>query len=177
MLYRQHTSSARFTALTEDRLKDTLLMERFGLDATRFNHQLYWLTIHSWMLHQRFLVERLSKLESDYVDQIWLLPYKWMMDKGMPRHRLQVELEHAHRHSLKFCVDMDQAISRADILPGQMSEVVWKSIFAEDSKVRSASDPRVVKLTKYIIRNLNFVLNSVPSQHFAQAAFKWPSDS
>jgi hypothetical protein len=176
MLYRRANSSSRFTDLTDERIRNIAVMDKFGLDPNRFNHKLYWLTLHSWMLHQRFLVEKLSKLESDYVDRIWLMPYKWMMDKGIPRHRLQVELEHSHRHSLKFCVDLDQAISRADILPGQIAEVLWKSMYAEDGKVRSAGDPRVVRLTKYVIRNLNFILNNVPVDNFTQGAFKWPAE-
>ena len=174
MLFRRHTSTARFSDLTTERTLNKDLQEMFGLNPTNFNHQVYWLTIHSWMLHQRFLIEKLNKLESDYVDRIWLLPYKWMMDKQIPRHRLQVELEHAHKYSLKLCVDLDQAISRPDILPGQVAEVLWRTIYSEDSKVKSSSDPRIVLLTKYIIRNLNFVLNNVPTDNFIQGAFTWP---
>ena len=150
------------------------LQKMFGLNPTNFNHQVYWLTLHSWMLHQRFLVEKLNKLESEYVDRIWLMPYKWMMEKGVPRHRLQVELEHAHRYSLKLSVELDQAISRPDILPGQIGEVIWRTVFSEDAVVKSPNDPRIVLLSKYLIRNLNFVLNSVPKDHFTQGAFIWP---
>jgi hypothetical protein len=127
------------------------------------------------MLHQRFLVEKLNKLESDYVDRIWLLPYKWMMDKGVPRHRLQVELEHAHRYSLKFSVELDQAINKPEMLAGQIAEIIWRTMFSEDTHIKSANDPRVVLLTKYVIRTLNYVLNSVPKDHFTQGAFVWPS--
>ena len=174
MLFRRDTATARLTELSEERLNDVALQELFGLNPTNFNHRVYWLTLHSWMLHQRFLIEKLNKLESDYVDRIWLLPYKWMMDKGVPRHRLQVELEHAHRYSLKFSVELDQAIGRPEILPGLIGEVVWRTIFSEDAKIKSPNDPKILLLTKYILRNLNFVLNSVPTQHFTQGAFIWP---
>lgn len=174
MLYRRNVSASRFTELTTERVNNKELMELFGLNHTNFNHRVYWLTIHSWMIHQRFLVESLKKLESDYVDRIWLMPYKWMMDKGVPRHRLQVELEHAHRYSLKFSVELDQAINRPEILPGQIGEVLWRTIFPEDAKVKSPADARIVLLTKYIIRNLNFVLNAVPTDNFTQGAFIWP---
>jgi hypothetical protein len=153
------------------------LQEQFGLNPANFNHRVYWLTLHSWMLHQRFLLDKLNKLESDYVDKIWLLPYKWMVDKGVPRHRLQVELEHAHRYSLKFSVELDQAIRQADLLPGQIAEVIWRTVFSEDPNIKSANDPKVVLLTKYVIRTLNFTLNSVPKDHFMQGAFVWPSFS
>lgn len=174
MLFRRNISTERLRDMTTERVNNTDLMDRFGLSSTNFNHRVYWLTVHSWILHQRFLVEKLSKLESDYVDRIWLLPYKWMLDKGVPRHRLQVELEHAHKYSLKFSVDLDGAITRPEILPGQICEVVWRTIYSEDPKVRSASDHRVINLTKYIIRNLNFVLNCVPTDNFTQGAFAWP---
>ena len=175
MLFRRNSATSRLTELTSDRVNNKELMEMFGLSPSNFNHRVYWLTIHSWMLHQRFLIEKLTKLESDYVDRIWLMPYKWMLDKGVPRHRLQVELEHAHRYSLKFSVDLDHAISRPDILPGQVCEVVWRTMYSEDGKVKSSSDPRIVLLSKYIIRNLNFILNSVPTPNFTQGAFVWPN--
>ena len=175
MLFRRNTSTSRFTELTKERMLNIELLNMFGLNPTNFNHRVYWLTLHSWMLHQRFLLDKLNKLESEYVDHIWLLPYKWMLEKGVPRHRLQVELEHSHRHSLKLSVELDQAIKRADILPGQIAEVIWRTVFSEDSNIKSAGDPRVVLLTKYVIRNLNFVLNSVPQDHFMQGAFIWPS--
>jgi hypothetical protein len=175
VLYRRNISTGRLTEITKERLQNVDLQDMFGLNPNNFNHRVYWLTLHSWMLHQRFLVDKLQKLESDYVDHIWLLPYKWMLDKGVPRHRLQVELEHAHRYSLKFSVELDQAIRRPEILPGQIAEVIWRTVFAEDSNIKSASDPRVILLTKYVIRTLNFVLNSVPSEHFVQGAFIWPS--
>jgi hypothetical protein len=85
-----------------------------------------------------------------------------------------VELEHAHRYSLKLSVELDQAISRPDILPGQIGEVIWRTVFSEDAVVKSPNDPRIVLLSKYLIRNLNFVLNSVPKDHFTQGAFIWP---
>lgn len=174
-LFRRVSATQRFSNLTSERVADEGLMTKFGLDASNFNHRVYWLTIHSWMLHQRFLVEKLSKLESDYVDQIWLLPYKWMMDKGIPRHRLQVELEHAHKYALKFCVELDLAIAGPeDILPGQIAETVWRTMYSEANEAKSASDVKVLLLTKYIIRNLNFVLNDVPVAHFTQGAFIWP---
>ena len=177
VLYRRNDATSRLTALVSDRIENTELQKTFGLNPTNFNHRVYWLTLHSWMLHQRFLVEKLNKLESDFVDRIWLMPYKWMLEKGVPRHRLQVELEHAHRYSLKLSVELDQAISRADILPGQIGEVVWRTVFSEDAVIKSANDPRIVLLTKYLIRNLNFVLNSVPKDHFTQGAFVWPGMS
>ena len=175
VLVRRTTATSRLTELTKERIADHDLQTQFGLNPSNFNHRVYWLTLHSWMLHQRFLVEKLNKLESDYVDHIWLLPYKWMLDKGVPRHRLQVELEHAHRHSLKFSVELDQAIRRADILPGQIAETIWRTVFAEDPQIKSANDARVVLLTKYVIRTLNFVLTSVPKDQFSQGAFIWPS--
>jgi hypothetical protein len=174
MLFRRNAATSKLTDLTVERMRNHELQEKFGLNPNNFNHRIYWLTIHSWMLHQRFLIEKLNKLESDYVDRIWLMPYKWMLDKGIPRHRLQVELEHCHRYSLKFSVEMDQAISRPDILPGQISEVLWRTIFSEDTKIKSPNDAKVILLTKYIIRNLNFVLNAVPKDHFTQGAFIWP---
>lgn len=175
VLLRRNTATARLTEITKDRIANLELQAQFGLNPSNFNHRVYWLTLHSWILHQRFLVEKLNKLESDYVDHIWLLPYKWMLDKGVPRHRLQVELEHAHRHSLKFSVELDQAIRRADILPGQIAETIWRTVFAEDPHIKSATDPRVVLLTKYVIRTLNYMLNSVPQDNFAQGAFIWPA--
>lgn len=175
MLYRRNTSATRFAELTSERCENKALQEMFGLNPSNFNHRVYWLTLHSWMLHQRFLVEKLNKLESDYVDRIWLLPYKWMMDKGVPRHRLQVELEHAHRYSLKFSVELDQAISKPEMLAGQIAEIIWRTMFSEDAHIKSANDLRVVLLTKYVIRTLNYVLNSVPKDHFTQGAFVWPS--
>ena len=174
VLYRRNDATSRLTDLTRERISNSDLQKMFGLNPTNFNHQVYWLTLHSWMLHQRFLVEKLNKLESEYVDRIWLMPYKWMMEKGVPRHRLQVELEHAHRYSLKLSVELDQAISRPDILPGQIGEVIWRTVFSEDAVVKSPNDPRIVLLSKYLIRNLNFVLNSVPKDHFTQGAFIWP---
>ena len=172
MLFRRIESTQRFSDLTNERLQNARMMSMFGLDLGNFNHKVYWLTIHSWILHQRFLIEKLSKLESDYVDRIWLMPYKWMMDKGIPRHRLQVELEHTHKHALKFSLELDQAIARPEILPGQIAEVIWRTMYAEDAK--SAGDPKIVLLTKYMIRTLNYVVNGVPVEHFTQGAFMWP---
>lgn len=173
MLFRRVTSSQRLSDLTTERVNEEM-MNKFGLDITIFNHRVYWMTLHSWIFHQRFLVEKLSKLESDYVDQIWLLPYKWMMEKGVPRHRLQVELEHAHKYSLKFSVELDQAIQDPETLPGQIAETIWRTVLSE--QVKSSSDFKVLQLTKYVIRNLNFVVNAVPRDHFTQGAFVWPRD-
>lgn len=174
MLFRRHESTNRMTELTKERMRNVELQNLFGLNPTNFNHKVYWMTIHSWILHQRYLVEKLNKLESDYVDRVWLLPYEWMLEKGIPRHRLQVELEHAHRHSLKFSVELDQALGQPDVLPGMICEVLWRTIYAEDSLVKNPNDPRIILLSKYVIRSLNFVLNCVPKDHFTQGAFIWP---
>lgn len=174
MLFRRNESTSRIAGLTKERMRNVDLQEIFGLNPVNFNHRVYWLTIHSWILHQRFLLEKLNKLESEYVDRIWLLPYQWMLEKGVARHRLQVELEHAHRYSLKLSVELDQALSQPDMLPGMICEVLWRTIFSEDASIKSPSDARVILLAKYIIRNLNFVLNSVPRDHFTQGAFIWP---
>lgn len=176
-LFRRITSTQRLSDLTIERVGNEALMNKFGLDIANFNHRVYWMTLHSWILHQRFLIEKMTKLESDYVDQIWLLPYRWMMDKGIPRHRLHVELEHAHKYSLKFCVELDLAIADSpETLPGQIAETVWRTIYSE-SNIKSATDPKIINLTKYVIRNLNFVLNTVPTKNFVQGAFIWPDIS
>ena len=173
-LYRRHVATSRLSDLTKERMKNAELQELFGLNVANFNHRVYWLTIHSWILHQRFLLDKLNKLESDYVDRIWLLPYEWMLEKGVARHRLQVELEHAHRYSLKFSVELDQALGQPDMLPGLICEVLWRTIFSEERAIKSASDTKVILLAKYIIRTLNFVLNSVPKDNFMQGGFIWP---
>jgi hypothetical protein len=39
------------------RIERTDLIMRFGLNEKSFNHQAYFLTLHIWLLHQRFMLE------------------------------------------------------------------------------------------------------------------------
>ena len=154
--------------LTMERLENRKLQEALGVGAG-FNHQLFWMFTHAWLLHKRMIVFDDRAQEEDYFNALFRVVDNWLIVKEIPRHRLSVEMQNAQRHALGFCVSLDVAIERPDILGGRILEALYNT-FHEGQVPRD--DPQLVLLTKYVIRQAAFAL-VIPRPNFLQGKFIW----
>ena len=56
-LHRRDDFAVFYTEMITGRLLDKRIMEKFELNPDSFNHQIYFLALHMWLLHQRFVLE------------------------------------------------------------------------------------------------------------------------
>lgn len=161
---------ARFTDLIIERLDNDAMCMAFEIDPG-FNMQVYFMTVHAWLLHQRLVLEgaKAKKLDEDLFEACWTLCRNWMWLRKIPEYRFDAELQNVQEYMLGFCLAMDKALERPDILPARLQQVVWANIYSGSVKKDAKS---LTKITKYILRQLGLMLQ-LDADHFLEGNFVW----
>jgi hypothetical protein len=161
---------ARLTDLIIERLDNDPLCRVFDIDSG-FNMQVYFMTVHAWLLHQRLVLEgsKAKKLDEDLFESCWTLCRNWMWLRKIPEYRFDAELQNVQEYMLGFCLAMDKALERPDILPARLQQVIWANIYSGGVK----KDARALtRITKYILRQLGLMLQ-LDADHFLAGNFVW----
>ena len=158
----------RLFKLTMERLENRKLQEALGVGSS-FNQQMFWMMLHAWVFHKRMIAFDDGAQEEDYFEALFRVIDQWLLVKEIPRHRLTMEIANAQRHALGFCVALDVAIEKPDMLGGRVHETLWRS-FHEGGIPKE--DKRLIGLTKYTIRQASYALN-IPKDNFLQGKFIW----
>ncbi|KAF4701023.1 hypothetical protein FOZ63_030472 [Perkinsus olseni] len=154
--------------LALERLENKPLMEAFGI-TMGFNHQLYWLTLHAWIFHQKMLQIGDDRMDYYFFEHIWVLPKTWLLIKRVPDYRFSSELRNTMEYSYGGCVALDRALRRGDILAARLQEQLHANIHSREIQ---KDDKRLLLLTKYTVRQLSYILR-VPHDDFIFANFVW----
>ncbi|KAF4695361.1 hypothetical protein FOZ60_004851 [Perkinsus olseni] len=154
--------------LVLERLENKPLMEAFGI-TMGFNHQLYWLTLHAWIFHQKMLQIGDDRMDYYFFEHIWVLPKTWLLIKRVPDYRFSSELRNTMEYSYGGCVALDRALRRGDILAARLQEQLHANIHSGEIQ---KDDKRLLLLTKYTVRQLSYMLR-VPHDDFIFANFVW----
>lgn len=172
--FRSHKEDTkRLSELITERLNNEELCQVFGIDQD-FNMQVYWMILHAWLLHQRFVLEgaKVKKLDEDLFESCWTTCRNWMWLKKVPEYRFDAELQHIQEFMLGCCLALDKALERPDILPARLQQVLWANIYSGSVRKDAAT---LRKLTKYVLRQLGLVLqldaDVVVKGHFVWADF------
>jgi Ubiquinol-cytochrome C chaperone len=155
--------------LTLERTENKQIQEAFGIGQT-LNPQLFWMFLHAWVLHKRMVAFNDGAQEEDYFEALFRVIDHWMLQKEIPRHKLTLEIANAQKHALGFCVGMDVAIERPEILGGRVLEMLHATFF-DPTKIEK-DHPYVVNLTKYAIRQASYAIQ-IPKHNFLTGNFIW----
>jgi hypothetical protein len=161
---------ARLTDLIIERLDNDPLCRVFDIDSG-FNMQVYFMTVHAWLLHQRLVLEgsNAKKLDEDLFESCWTLCRNWMWLRKIPEYRFDAELQNVQEYMLGFCLAMDKALERPDILPARLQQVIWANIYSGGVKKDAKA---LTRITKYILRQLGLMLQ-LDADHFLAGNFVW----
>jgi len=161
---------ARLTYLIIERLDNDPLCRVFDIDSG-FNMQVYFMTVHAWLLHQRLVLEgsKAKKLDEDLFESCWTLCRNWMWLRKIPEYRFDAELQNVQEYMLGFCLAMDKALERPDILPARLQQVIWANIYSGGVKKDAKA---LTRITKYILRQLGLMLQ-LDADHFLAGNFVW----
>ena len=159
----------RLFRLTIERLENRRLQAALGI-GHGFNQQLFWMMLHAWVLHKRMVVYEDGAQEEDYFEALFKVIDHWLLLKEIPRHRLTLEIANAQRHALGFCVGLDVAIEKPEILGVRVKETLKGAFFDQNPKNMEIS--QIDRLTKYLIRQASFALH-IPRENFLQGQFVW----
>jgi len=161
---------ARLTDLIIERLDNDPLCRVFDIDSG-FNMQVYFMTVHAWLLHQRLVLEgsKAKKLDEDLFESCWTLCRNWMWLRKIPEYRFDAELQNVQEYMLGFCLAMDKALERPDILPARLQQVIWANIYSGGVKKDAKA---LTRITKYILRQLGLMLQ-LDADHFLAGNFVW----
>ena len=151
----------RFFRLSLERLENRKLQDILGVSSD-FNSQLFWLFLHAWVLHGRMVVFDDGAQEEDYFEALFRVIDHWILAKEIPRHRLTLEIANAQKHALSFCIALDVACERPDILPARIALAI-NSVFP---------NAHADLLTKYTLRQASLALH-LSRDHFLQGQFLW----
>lgn len=163
-------ASLELVDLVLERLDNQPLKDIFQIDEG-FNQHCYFLFLHAWLIHRRLLIEGKSArdLDEKFMDHCWTVVLQWMLVKKIPEYRFVSELQHVQGYMVGFCVALDMAVERADILPARMQYVLWANVHSGSL----ANDHECVTLlTKYVIRQLSYLL-MVPTENVLNGKFVW----
>jgi len=160
----------RFTDLIIERIDNEPLCRAFGIDSG-FNMQVYFMMIHTWLLHQRLVVEgsKAKRLDEDLFESCWTLVRNWMWLKKIPEYRFDAELRNVQEYMLGCCIAMDKALERPDILPARLQQTLWANVYSGNVK-RDADG--LTRLTKYCLRQLDLMLQ-LEGECFLSGSFVW----
>ncbi|CAK0881328.1 unnamed protein product, partial [Prorocentrum cordatum] len=133
--------------------------------------QVYFAIIHAWLLHQRLVLEgsKAKRLDEDLFESCWTLVRNWMWLKKIPEYRFDAELQNVQEYMLGFCVALDKALERPDILPGRLQQTLWANVYSGGVKRDAAV---LSRLTKYCLRQLGLMLH-LEADRFLAGNFVW----
>jgi hypothetical protein len=151
----------RLFRLSLERLENRRLQDTLGI-AADFNSQLFWLFLHAWVLHGRMVAFDDGAQEEDYFEALFRVIDHWILAKDIPRHRLTLEIANAQKHALSFCIALDVACEKAEILPARIALAI-NSVFPSG---------HTELLTKYTLRQASLALH-LSRAHFLQGQFLW----
>ena len=147
--------------LSLERLENRKLQDVLGVGPD-FNSQLFWLFLHAWVLHGRMVVFEDGPQEEDYFEALFRIIDHWILAKEIPRHRLTLEIANAQKHALSFCIALDVACEKPEILPARISLALNNSF----------PTGHIELLTKYTLRQASLALH-LSKSHFVQGEFLW----
>eukprot|EP00927_Polykrikos_kofoidii_P048372 TRINITY_DN42647_c0_g1_i1.p1 TRINITY_DN42647_c0_g1~~TRINITY_DN42647_c0_g1_i1.p1 ORF type:complete len:369 (-),score=62.94 TRINITY_DN42647_c0_g1_i1:59-1108(-) len=161
---------SRLTDLIIERIDNEPLCRAFDIDSG-FNMQVYFMIIHAWLLHQRFVLEgaNAKKLDEELFESCWTLVRNWLWLKKTPEYRFDAELLNVQEYMLGACIAMDKALERPDILPARLQQVLWANVYSGGVKKDAAT---LTRLTKYCLRQLGLMLQ-LDTEHFLEGNFVW----
>ena len=93
----------------------------------------------------------------------------WLKVKKVPDYRFNTEFKNVVQYMFGLCVALDQAIIRGDTLPARVQYVIWGNVYSGEL---DPHHPAVILHTKYLLRQLNFILQ-VPTDHVLTGRFVW----
>merc|ERR1712118_168282 len=96
-----------------------------------------------------------KKLDEDLFESCWTLCRNWMWLRKIPEYRFDAELQNVQEYMLGFCLAMDKALERPDILPARLQQVIWANIYSGGVKKDANA---LTRITKYILRQLGLML-------------------
>jgi len=160
----------RLTDLVLDRLQDEELRLLFRLDQG-FNHTMYFMTIHAWLLHRRLILEGKEgyRIDDDLFESCWACTKQWMQVKKVKEFRFSAELRNTQEYMFTLMLSLDDTLDRADILAARMQLVLWANVYSGEP---SRNAHFIVLLTKYILRQLSMILQ-LPAESVMEGRFKW----
>eukprot|EP00922_Rhytidocystis_sp_ex-Travisia-forbesii_P029922 GHVS01043881.1.p1 GENE.GHVS01043881.1~~GHVS01043881.1.p1 ORF type:complete len:330 (+),score=54.84 GHVS01043881.1:387-1376(+) len=162
--------SSKLMCMICERLENDQLTEAFGIDDG-FNMRGYFMVIHLWLIHKRLVMEPMFgyMVDNRIFKDVWDMFQHWMVLKEVPEPLFSQELQNVQAHMFGLMLTLDDALCRTDILPARINEAIWSNVYNQDIP---PEDPRVVLLTKYVIRQLVHVLQ-MDRNHFLNADFVW----
>lgn len=170
---------ARYTDLIIERLDNDPICRAFDIDSG-FNMQVYFMILHTWLLHQRLVLEgsKAKKIDEALFESCWTLVRNWMWLRKIPEYRFDAELQNVQEYMLGCCLALDKALERPDILPARLQQALWANIYSGGVKRDAAA---LTRLTKYLLRQLGLMLQ-LDAEHFLAGNFVWadfpvPDDS
>jgi len=161
---------SRLTDLIIERIDNDALCRAFEID-TGFNMQVYFMILHAWLLHQRFVLEgsAAKALDEDLFESCWTLVRNWMWLRKIPEYRFDAELLNVQEYMLGCCIALDKALERPDILPARLQQVLWANVYSGGVKKDAAA---LTRLTKYCLRQLGLMLQ-LDTHHILAGNFVW----
>jgi len=166
----QTQAATNLQQLIHNRIENRELQEDFAITES-FNHQIYFMMIHLWLLHQRLILEGrdAQKLEAEIFELGWTHVKELLLRKKIPEYRFNAELRNVQEYMFGCCVALDKALERPDILPARLQQVLWGNVYNGD--VPKDAD-FVEHLGKYVLMQLSFLLQ-LEREVVLSGAFMW----
>ncbi|CEL97739.1 unnamed protein product [Vitrella brassicaformis CCMP3155] len=160
----------RFAALIHERLENHQLCDVFDI-GPGFNIRCYFFMLHVWMLHCRCIT---CGWEGHAIDEwmfwgLWYVVQDWMLLRDVPEYRWMAELKNIQEYMYGFCVSLDLAMEKSDVLPARVREVLWGNLYSGEI---GEDSPALDLLTIYVLRQLQYVLHMDKDQ-FLTGNFVW----